>query len=323
MVDGKEIKMSFTVALIGECMIELQEVEPGKTQQTFGGDTLNAAIYMARLGGYFPVRVDYVTALGCDSFSDRMVEFWELEGVGSSLVLREKDEMPGLYYIQLDEDGERHFSYWRGESAAKKNFEYQGGQEVLDRLGEYDAVYLSGISIAILTPASRERLFKRLAQLAASGIKICLDYNYRPHLWKSNVEGRKAYDAILPYCDTVFVGIDELVAIHAVSSRAAGHNYLAEKGVKESVIRSGCEPCSIQACGQNFEVAAETVTKVLDTTAAGDSFSAAYIVARNSDCDVSKAARIAHRMAAYVIVHKGAIAPVSAMPVFDDILEQK
>lgn len=315
--------MSFTVALIGECMIELQEVEPGITQQTFGGDTLNAAIYMVRLGGYFSVRVDYVTALGCDNFSDRMVDFWELEGVGSRLVLREKDEMPGLYYIQLDEDGERHFSYWRGESAAKKNFEYQGGQEVLDRLGEYDAVYLSGISIAILTSASRERLFKRLAQLAASGTKICLDYNYRPHLWKSNVEGRKAYEAILPYCDTVFVGIDELVAIHAVSSRAAGHNYLAEQGVKESVIRSGCEPCSIEAGGQNFEVAAETVSKVIDTTAAGDSFSAAYILARNSGCDVLKAARIAHRMAAYVIVHKGAIAPVSAMPVFDDILEQR
>ncbi|MCK5516030.1 MAG: hypothetical protein KAI39_04075, partial [Desulfobulbaceae bacterium] len=67
-------------------MIELQEIEPGKTQQTFGGDTLNAAIYMARLNRLFPVRVDYVTALGCDNFSDKMVDFWEREGVGSELV---------------------------------------------------------------------------------------------------------------------------------------------------------------------------------------------------------------------------------------------
>ncbi len=283
--------MSFTTALIGECMIELQEIEPGITQQTFGGDTLNAAIYMARLGRYFPVRVDYVTALGCDSFSERMAAFWEREGVGSGLVLREKGEMPGLYYIQLDEDGERYFSYWRGESAAKKNFEYQGGQEVLDRLREYDAIYLSGVSMAILTPVSRERLFKRLGQLAGSGTKICLDYNYRPHLWDSKMEGREAYEAILPCCDTVFVGVDELVAIHGVSSRAEGHDYLSQKGVNESVIRSGGEPCSIQAYDQNFESPAEAVEKVIDTTAAGDSFSAAYFVARNSGCNVPKAAR--------------------------------
>jgi 2-dehydro-3-deoxygluconokinase len=312
--------MSFSAALIGECMIELQEVEPGKIQQTFGGDTLNAAIYMARLGRLFPVRVDYVTALGCDSFSDRMVAFWEREGVGSGLVLRQEGKMPGLYYIQLDKDGERHFSYWRGESAAKKNFEYKDSQELLDRLGDYDAIYLSGISIAILTPVSCERLFKRLAQLAASGTKIYLDYNYRPHLWKSNDKGKMNYESILSCCDTVFVGMDELAAIHGISSKAAGHHFLSEKGVRESVIRSGAEPCSIQAGGEIFEVAAEKVAKVIDTTAAGDSFSAAYLLARNSGCSVTKAGRIAHRMAAYVIGHKGAIAPIAAMPVFNDIL---
>lgn len=312
--------MRFSAALIGECMIELQEIEPGKIQQTFGGDTLNAAIYMTRLGRFFPVRVDYVTALGCDDFSNRMVAFWEREGVGSGLVLRQEGEMPGLYYIQLDVDGERHFSYWRGESAAKKNFEYRDSREVLDRLGDYDAIYLSGISIAILSPVSRNRLFKRLAQLAASGTKIYLDYNYRPHLWKSNDKGRDAYEAILSCCDTVFVGLDELAAIHGIFSKEAGHHFLAQKGVKESVVRSGAEPCSIQAGGEIFEVAAEKVAKVIDTTAAGDSFSAAYILARNSGCSVLKAARIAHRMAAYVIVHKGAIAPIEAMPVFDDIL---
>lgn len=309
--------MSFSVALIGECMIELQEVEPGQTQQTFGGDTLNAAIYMARLRRFFPVRVDYVTALGGDSFSDRMVAFWEREGVGSDLVLREEGEMPGLYYIQLDEDGERHFSYWRGEAAAKKNFEYKDSQNVLARLGDYDAVYLSGISIAILTPISRNRLFERLSQLAASGTKILFDYNYRPHLWGLEAECREAYEAILSWCDTVFVGLDELAAIHGVASNAAGHRFLADKGVRESVIRSGSEPCSIQEGELHFEVAAEKVDNVVDTTAAGDSFSAAYIVARSGRCTVPEAAEIAHRMAAYVIAYKGAIAPLDAMPVFD------
>ena len=311
--------MSFSAALIGECMIELQEVEPGKTQQTFGGDTLNAAIYMARLGQVFPVHVEYVTALGRDSFSDKMVAFWEREGVGSRLVQRQEGEMPGLYYIQLDEDGERHFSYWRDQAAAKKCFEYEGSGEILKKLADYDAIYLSGISIAILTPLSRQRLFTRLAELAASGTKILFDYNYRPHLWPSHKESKRAYEAILAWCDTVFVGLDELEAIHGVSSQKAGHAFLAEQGVRESVIRSGAEPCSIQAGEEHVEVAADVVAKVVDTTAAGDSFSAAYMLARGAGRSVMDAARIAHRMAAYVIGHKGAIAPLAAMPAFDEM----
>ncbi len=311
--------MSFSVAFIGECMIELQEVEAGKTKQTFGGDTLNAAIYMARLGRYFSVTVDYVTALGCDNFSDKMVAFWEEEGVGSDLVLRQEREMPGLYYIQLDQDGERHFSYWRSDAAAKKCFEYEKSQELLELLGNYDAVYLSGISIAILTPLSRTRLFARLAELAEAGTKILFDYNYRPHLWASLDEAKDAYEKILSWSDTVFVGLDELTTLHDISSNETGHQYLSGKGVKESVIRSGAEPCSIYMLGKHYEVAADTVSTVVDTTAAGDSFSAAYMAARGGGCTIPVSARVAHRMAGYVIAHKGAIAPLDAMPVFDEL----
>src|SRR6516225_12432149 len=38
------------VACIGECMIELREQADGRLTRGFGGDTLNTAIYLARLG---------------------------------------------------------------------------------------------------------------------------------------------------------------------------------------------------------------------------------------------------------------------------------
>jgi len=55
-------------ACIGECMIELREEPDGRLARAYGGDTLNTAVYMARLG----LAVDYVTALGDDAFSDEM-----------------------------------------------------------------------------------------------------------------------------------------------------------------------------------------------------------------------------------------------------------
>ncbi len=63
------------IALIGECMIELQQHADGSLQQSFGGDTLNTAVYLCReLAGLGSV--DYVTALGDDSFSDAMCRVW-------------------------------------------------------------------------------------------------------------------------------------------------------------------------------------------------------------------------------------------------------
>ena len=50
------------VACIGECMVELRELPDGLLSRGYGGDTLNTAVYLARLG----VAVDYVTALGDD-----------------------------------------------------------------------------------------------------------------------------------------------------------------------------------------------------------------------------------------------------------------
>jgi len=303
-------------ALIGECMIELQETEPGRTSQSFGGDTLNAAVYMARMNRYVPLHVDYVTALGKDIFSDRMMAFWEAEGVGSDLVLRRQGQLPGLYYIQLDENGERSFSYWRGEAAAKKCFEGEGSDALLEKLGDFNLIYLSGISIAVLTTCSRSRLFDKLKELVGTGCKICFDYNYRPNLWREKAEMVEAYSEIISLCDTVFVGLDELAEIHGVKGREEGHGFLAGKGVAESVIRSGAKRCTVMAGDDVYEIAALKVDNVVDTTAAGDSFSGGYLAARLGGCDVVAAAQAAHQMAAYVIGYKGAIAPLEKMPDF-------
>ena len=63
------------VACIGECMIELKQAEGGLFSRGFGGDTLNTAVYLARLGA----GVDYITALGDDALSDEMIAGWAAE----------------------------------------------------------------------------------------------------------------------------------------------------------------------------------------------------------------------------------------------------
>jgi 2-dehydro-3-deoxygluconokinase len=71
----------------------------------------------------------------------------------------------------------------------------------------------------------------------------------------------------------------------------------------------------LRFAGGSHEVKAEPLTKpVVDTTAAGDSFAAAYIAARVAGSDPVEAARAGHRLAGAVVGYPGAIIPRYAMP---------
>ena len=88
------------------------------------------------------------------------------------------------------------------------------------------------------------------------------------------------------------------------------------------MIKDGGGVCSIFSENKRLEIPAESVKKVVDTTAAGDSFSGVYLLARTFGCSPEHAARLAHRTAAYVISHKGAIAPLEDMPVSGNDIRQ-
>ena len=126
--------MSKKIAVIGECMIELSQ-KGAEVSRGFGGDTLNTSVYIARQVAPEALSVDYVTALGTDSFSQQMLEAWQNEHVGTALIQRMENRLPGLYYIETDSTGERTFYYWRNEAAAKFWLESEDAAAICEALG--------------------------------------------------------------------------------------------------------------------------------------------------------------------------------------------
>ena len=102
---------------VGECMIEMSGGEDGQYRLGYAGDTLNTAWYARAV---LPAEwdVDYVTALGDDLYSQQMAQFFADNGIGTSRIQKVTGRRPGLYLIHQAE-GDRHFTYWRGQSAAK------------------------------------------------------------------------------------------------------------------------------------------------------------------------------------------------------------
>lgn len=299
------------VAAIGECMIELSPRPGGLFGLGFGGDTLNTAIYLARLG----VAVDYLTALGDDAFSEDMLAAWRAEGVGTGLVPRLPGRLPGLYLIEIDERGERRFSYWRDRAPARELFVLPQTQGVLAALPGYDLVYLSGISLSLYGKAGRGVLLEALDEARAAGAKVVFDGNYRPPNWSSEIEAREAMTAMLGRADIVLTSAEDERAVHGDRDAAASATRLRARGVPEIVVKQGGAGALVATAGAaEMHLPATPSGPVVDTTAAGDSFNAAYLAARLAGRPPVEAAKAGHALAGVVVCHPGAIIPREAMP---------
>ena len=309
--------MSKKIAVIGECMIELSE-KNGAVNRGFGGDTLNTSVYIARQTDASALSVHYVTALGTDAFSQQMLDSWQQENVNTDLIQRMADRLPGLYYIETDDTGERTFYYWRNEAAAKYWLESDDAAAICETLATFDYLYLSGISLAILSPTSREKLLSLLRECRANGGKVIFDNNYRPRLWASREETQQVYQQMLQCTDIAFLTLDDEDALWGEKPVDEVIARTQAAGVSEVVIKRGAEPCLVAITGEAVvEVPAVKLAKekVIDTTAAGDSFSAGYLAVRLTGGTPEAAAQRGHLTASTVIQYRGAIIPREAMPV--------
>jgi 2-dehydro-3-deoxygluconokinase len=309
------------IALLGECLIELNGEPFGPMHQSFGGDTLNTAVYLARLMGG-AVQVQYVTAVGTDALSDEMLRRWRVEGIETSVVLRDPTRLPGLYLIQVDERGERSFLYWRRESAARHLLRHPDFERVTAALAAAEIIYVTGISLAILPSGDRARLVALLARLAARGRELVLDSNYRAALWSSSNAARSTLQALLPSASLLLTTFNDEQQIWRDDTVDAARERLHAAGARALVIKCGPKGCVYSDGSSTVDIAAPPVAGIVDTTAAGDAFNAAFLAGRLTGLEAQESCRLGNALAGIVIQHRGAIIPAAATPALPELLER-
>jgi len=297
------------VACIGECMIEFSAARDGLFARGFGGDTLNTAVYLSRLG----IATAYVTALGDDALSETMLTAWQAEGIDTSEVRRVPGRVPGLYMIERDARGERSFLYWRDRAPARELFD-RADDAAVERLAQSAWLYFSGISLSLYGETGRARLRELLVETRRRGGRIAFDGNFRPRGWSDTETARRAFNAILPLVDLALPTFEDEQALFGDADVSGCLARLNAHGISEIVIKRGPLGCLVEASGQRSEIPPQHVVQPVDTTAAGDSFNAAYLAARIFGATPEQAAQAGHRLASAVIMLPGAVIAREAMP---------
>lgn len=304
--------MKLFVAL-GECMVELVAAhvpaEAGLWRLGIAGDTLNTAWY-AR--AFLPASwsVAYATVIGRDPFSEKVAPFLAEAGLSTERLIKHDTRSIGLYAVSLS-NGERSFSYWRGQAAARTMADDPA--QLARLIAGADLLHVSGITLAILPPAGRKTLFATLAAAKAAGTRIALDPNIRLKLWESPEAARTNVTEMAGLADIVLPSFDDEASLFGDATPATTCARYAALGAKTVVVKNGGNAIEVFDAGKRTCIDHLARVVAQDTTGAGDSFNGAFLAGLLAGQNLEQAVRHAHEVAMRVVGYPGALMPFNIL----------
>ena len=298
------------VVCIGECMVELSQRGDGLYERAFAGDAYNTAVQLKRSAP--AAQVQFATIIGQDALSAAMKAAWEEEGLDTSLAFTEPGGIPGLYVIDTDAAGERTFSYWRGQSAARRWLPAM--EAAVGAIEGADLVYFSGISLAILPLDQRRRALEFIRTLTARVGRLAFDPNVRPALWESREVMVETTNAAIDFASVVLPSLDDAHQLWGGRDATVHVAHLLDVGVAEVALTLGAAGCIVADRRTAAQTIAAPAASVVDTSGGGDAFNGAYLAARLAGASPLNAARAGLALAAKAVAHRGALSHLPGDP---------
>ena len=295
------------IVSLGEAMIEFNQVRAGEPNflQGFGGDTSNCHVAAARQGA----PAAYVSAVGDDTFGEKLLALWREEGVDTRHVAVDRAAHTGVYFVTHG-DGGHQFSYLRAGSAASRMGPATLPPDLLDGAA---FLHASGITQAISTTAC-DATFAAIRQARERGVTVAYDPNLRLRLWPLE-RARAVVRETVAQCDLLLISEDDAGVLTRAATADAMLAVLLGWGASTVLLKRGAEGVLVHANGRSESIAGHTVDFV-DATGAGDCFAGALLARLAFGDGLLAAARYANAAAALSTTGFGAIAPI---PRADDV----
>ncbi len=280
---------------IGECLVEFSARSDRAWDARWAGDAVNVLFYASRLG----LSSGLVSCIGEDLFAPMIRSGLRAESIDTSQMLDVPERNNGLYFIELDDEGEYSYHYWRRDSAATQTLIRHDEDALIDYLADARYVFFSGITLAILQDP--HRLTALLDRLNGDTV-VAFDTNYRPRLWSSLDTYRRSVFDVMPFVNLFLPSRPDL---EAAFDRSEIDELVRRSDM--TVMKLGARGCEFRCAEDHATVAAMPIAGVVDASGAGDSFNAGLLAALARGASLSDACRLASRVAAHVLGVRGAI----------------
>ncbi|NNV55622.1 ribokinase [Limnovirga soli] len=251
-----------------------------------GGKGANQAVAAARLGG----DVDFIAKTGNDIFGKQALALFNAEGIHTQGVLTDAAHPSGVAMITVDDKGENSIVVASGANAALTVDDIKAQQALV-----------TGANMVLLQLEIPMATVEYVAAIASAANKIVV-LNPAPAMPLSDVLLQNI-SIITPneHEAALLTGI----LVNTVADAETAAHILHAKGVANIIITMGAKGALLFTNGQFVFIDAIPVTAI-DTTAAGDVFNGALVVALANGSDITAAVRFAVKAAAIAVTRLGA-----------------
>lgn len=241
-----------------------------------GGAPANLAVAAAKLGsgGSEGSGASFVGVVGGDMFGDFILRALSEAGVDVSGVRRsEPPARTTLAFVEVDDSGERSFTFYRSEPAAD---ELISASDVTKEFVS-GASFVAFGSVPLAGEPSRSAVYEAARLANEIGVPAAFDVNLRLHLWESLEGAREAIRPLLEASAVIKLSDDELLPLLGTESPERASESLLEGGASAVFVTGG--PRGAYYATARFSGSAPSAeTDAVDPTGAGDAFSAAALV---------------------------------------------
>lgn len=285
---------------VGEFPKADEEAKTDRLSLGGGGSAANVAVGASRLG----VKSGFIGSIGFDTFGRVLLEELEHEGVDVAHVKVDTSTSSGLTVIAINNKGQVIMFGYTG--ASDKLFPSDLNKEYIS---SSEHVHITGLS------------FDTALAAAKIAKKANVTVSFDPGRLMSKM-GLKRLLPLLHYVDQILLNQEEARELTGVIELEKAAKAIIKSGLKMVIIKRGPDGVFAMNHSKSFSVPAYPV-KVVDTTGAGDAFSAGFITAQLEGKNFEDSVEFANATANLKITRVGARALPSRKAVERFLKEHK
>ena len=271
--------LSSVVVCLGEALIDRlgppggDPVVDRPVDDHLGGAPANVACGLARLG----TPVAFAGRLGQDAIGEAFASLFAERGVDTTLLQRDAERPSRIVLVRRARDGERYFQGFEGDQGA--GF----ADQALEPAALPQARWLLIGSLPLAAPTSSSALLSAVRQARSQGMAIALDVNWRPTFWDVTADPEdgpsEAVKAVIqPLLDqAALIKLAREEALWFFNTDDPGVIQQALPQRPDVVVTDGAAPVCWQLGVDSGRQAAFRPPTVIDSTGAGDAFTAGLL----------------------------------------------